>query len=599
MLLGVLVTLGVIILFATPGPWHRVVPAVAQHPPLAPAPPPRDVALFVKGPGDQGYAGVVWLHIAIAQSQFTAVVVPLRLTCELPGGGLQPLDEIVDQAGPKIAAQALGARLSVTFGAWITIDPLAVDVALPGFITLPTPLHGRATPLVGVWATNQSPTLALRRQVAYLQAVLKNGLDGEINLVAFVNYILGSTDVDTGLKLQAASAIGAALDNTGPGDLMTSSLPVTVDRRGRYERWLAEPDALLALRQSFAFDAMSPIYGPTVRMRPAGRTVLVLTSPLGRRAATYRAAFARALRGYGARDVVVRLRSCASAAAVGRALTQTGPAAAPLGVVVALGQPGDATATSPDARATLAAALAGVRSAALPAVVSQVPNAGIAVNRNIAAQAAGAGLPLSPVAAVLGATAGGATPSAGQSGTPSAEQSAMPGAATPGGRSAMPSAATPGAGQNPASPAATASSAMSVAPAVAAERAVSVVEAARWARLDAATFVRAVQPAFFAPRLVATRLGVSYYERTLTRVAVVGPTATAAGLAARLDVYGYAAQAVATAGQLFPSVAETIVYYRTSDKREALALAGDLGLPASQIQPSNNGPAPLTVVVAG
>ena len=35
-----------------------------------------------------------------------------------------------------------------------------------------------------------------------------------------------------------------------------------------------------------------------------------------------------------------------------------------------------------------------------------------------------------------------------------------------------------------------------------------------WARLNAATFVRAVQPAFFAPRLAATRLGVTYYERT-------------------------------------------------------------------------------------
>jgi len=568
-LLGVLVTLGVIILFATPGPWHRVVPAVAQHPPLAPAPPPRDIAVFVKGPDGQGCAGVVWLHVSIAESRFTAVVVPARLTCELPGGGLQPLDEIVDQAGPNVAAHALGARLSVTFGAWLTIDPLATRTALPGLITLPTPVHGRATPLVGIWATNQSPTRAVRRQVAYLQTVLKSGLDGEINLVAFVNYILGSTDVDTGLKLEAASAIGAALDKTDPGDLVTSSLPVTVDRRGHYERWLPQAVPLLALRQSFAFDAMSPVYGATVRSRPAGRTVLVLTSPLGRRAAAYRAAFASALRGYGVRDVVVRLRTCTSAEAVGRVLAQGDGAAAPLGVVVALGRPGAAATPSADVRATLAAALAGVRSTALPAVVSQVPGAGVAVNRNIAAQAAGAGLPLSPVAAVLEATARATTPSA-----------------------------TPGAGQSPVSAPPSASPATSVAPAVAAERTISPAEAARWARLDAATFVRVVQPAFFAPRLVATRLGVSYYERTLTRVAVVGPAASAAGLAARLDVFGYAAQATATAGG-FPSSVKTIVYYNASDKLQALALAGDLGLPASQTARSSSGSAPVTVVLPG
>ena len=594
-LLGVLVTLGVIILFATPGPWHRVVPAVAKRPPLAPAPPPRDMAVFVNGPAKQGCAGVVWLHLDVDEARFTAVVVPARLTCELPGAGLQPLAEIADQAGPKVAAHALGKCLSVTFGSWITVDPLAVRAALPGFISTPNLVHGRPVPLVGVWAKNQSPTLALRRQVHYLRAVLKNGLADQLNLVGFVNYILGSTDVDTALKLQAASTIGAALNTTGPGDLVTSSLPVTVDLRGRYERWLPAAYPLLALRQSFAFDATSPVYEPTVQTRRAGRTVLVLTAPLGRRAATYRNAFARALRGYGVRGVVVRLRSCSSPGAVERALAQTGTRAAPLGVVVALGPPGDSGDSPGTTGPTLAAALAGVRAAALPAIVSEVPGAGVAVNYNIAAQAAGAGLPLSPVAALLAApvAAGsasptpGASPSSSGSATPSSSATpAIRGSATPASGAGATAGATPAAGATPGASVATALSAGVV---------------ARWARLDAATFVRVVQPAFFAPRLAATHLGVSYYERTLTKVAVVGPAAAPARLAARLDVMGYAAKPAATPGPRFPSSVLTIVYYAKPDKRQALALAGDLGLSAAQIAPSasSSSTAPLTVVLPG
>ena len=146
LLLGVLVTLGVIILLATPGPWHKVVPAVASHPPLAPPPPPHDIAVFVNGPRLEGCAGVVWLHIDYTQARFTAVVVAPSLTCLLPGAGLQPLSEIVDEAGPRSGAQALGARLGVKLDSWLTVDPLAVRAAIPGFIDVP---HGAHPPAAG------------------------------------------------------------------------------------------------------------------------------------------------------------------------------------------------------------------------------------------------------------------------------------------------------------------------------------------------------------------------------------------------------------------------------------------------------------------
>ena len=563
LLLGVLVTLGVIILLATPGPWHRVVPAVATHPPLAPPPPPRDIAVFVNGPRLEGCAGVVWLHIDYDQSRFTAVVVPVRLACDLPGAGLQPLVEIADQAGPGAAARALGARLGVSFGSWATIDPQALRDALPGFFSVATQVvHPRPVPLVGVWTVRQPLVRALQRQVRYLRLVLRDGAAGELNLVGFVNYVLGSTDVTTALKLQAVSAIGAALDTAGAGDLVTSSLPVVVDRRGGYERWLPSPDALLALRQSFAFDAASPVYAPTVDVRPAGRAVVVLTSPLGRWAATYRVAFERALQGYGVRGVRVEMVACGSPAAVARAFGRR-TVGSSLGVVVALGRSATGLTPATSTAAVLGAALRGVQAAALPAVVSEVPGPAVAVNHTIDAQAAAAGLPLSAVAAVMAAPAAGGSPA------PGAAASAV--------------SPAPGAAASAGSPGAAVGDSLTTALVVA------------WARLDAATFVRAVQPAFFAPRLAATRLGVTYYERTLTRVAVVGAAAAAGRLIARLDVFGYVA-APAPAGSLAPAALPT-VYYHPADRRLALALAGDLGLRTSQVVQSAGGSRGLTVVI--
>ncbi len=579
LLLGVLVTLGVIILLATPGPWHRVVPAVATRPPLAPPPPPRNVAVFVNGPRLQGCAGVVWLHIAYDQPRFTAVVVPARLSCNLPGAGLQPLAQIVNQAGPQAGARALGARLGVSFGSWITIDPVALRAALPGFVNVATKVvHPRPVPLVGVWTVHQPPARALQRQVRYLRLVLRDGSAGELNLVGFVNYMLGSTDVNTSFKLQALSAIAAALNIADAGDLVTSSLPVVVHRRGRYERWLPAPAALLALRQSFAFDAASPIYGATVHVRPAGRTLIVLASPLGRLAAKYRAAFERELRGYGVRGVGVELNACRSPVDVARALDQ-GASKPSLGVVVALGESAGGVEPAAATAQVLGAALTGVQARALPAIVSEVP-ADTPINDFIKARAAAAGLPLSPVAAALAAPLASATPAASTS--PAA--SATPAASGSPAASATPAAST--------SPAASATPAASGSPAAAAGEGLTPAVVAAWARLDAATFVRAVQPAFFAPRLAATRLGVTYYERTLTRVAVVGPAQAAAHLVALLDVFGYAAL---RSSESLPATLEPIVYYRKGDQRLALALAGDLGLRPSQVVLSAGGPVGLTV----
>jgi hypothetical protein len=592
LLLGVLVTLGVIILLATPGPWHRVVPAVASRPPLAPPPPPRDIAIYLEGPGAEGCAGAIWLHIDYDLPEFTAAVVPARLACYQPGAGLQPLATIVDDAGPKAATKALSETLSVSFGSWLEIDPLSVRAALPGFITQYSQLiHPRALPLAGVWSTGQPSTLAFTRQIAYLRDLLREGVADQVNLVGFVNYILGSRDVSTGLTLQAASAVGAALDLSDAGDLVTTSLPVTVARRGAYERWRAQGRALLALRLALEFDATSPVYGATVAATTPSPTVDVLTSPLGRWAAVYRAAFARALRSYGARGVRVEMIRCATPGAATRALS--GARRSSLGVVVAVGRTATGAPTVSRTTAVVRAALAAVREAQLPAVVSQAPDAGVAVNGAIAAQATLAGLPLSPVAAALAARAAAASASASPSAGPSAASSVAATASPSPGTTAS---ASPSAGMTAAaSPGATAAGRPSPAPTTTiGPLAASVVTA--WARLDAATFVRAVQPEFFAPRLPAAGLGVTYYQRTLTKVVVAGPAAAADRLATRLQVDGWAAQRAPASTK---PVGETTVYYSGGDRRLARALAGDLGLHTAQIVRSPGGSRPLTVVLPG
>ncbi len=608
LLLGVAVTLGVIILLATPGPWHKVVPAVASRPPLAPPPPPRDIAVFLKGPGHEGFAGALWLHIDYEQSDFTVVVVPVRLACDLPSAGQLPLGEIVDKAGPRVAAKALGDRLAVAFSSWITLDPLAVRAALPGFVTSKTSsLHRPELPLTGVWALDQAPLVALQRQMRYLQFALKGGLSDEINLVGLVNYVLGSNDVSTALRLQAASAIGAALDAAGPGNVVTSSLPAIVHRRGSYERWTVSQAALLALRQSLAFDAAAPIYQPALVVRPAGRAVVVVTSPLGRFTAAYRTAFTRALRAYGAGAATVELRAATTPTAAVRALARPG-GGTPLGVVVALGRSAKGAVPSKRTAALVSAALGTVLASEVPAVVSEVPATPAAINKVIDTQAKRAGLPLSPVAAALAAPGPSASPTVGAS--PTASASPTPGATTAAGSTPTPGAAaasptpTAGATAGPAA-AATATAATSPRPTPAASSSTATSEGGgapltpalvrAWARLDAATFVRAVQPAFFAPRLAATGLGVTFYDRTRTQVVVAGSPPAAARLAANLDVFGYAARTEAAglpAAALLP-----VIYYQPGDRWLARALAGDLGLPASQVRAAVRSSAALTVVL--
>jgi len=128
LLLGVLVALGVVILLATPGPWHKVVgpaPAVKLTPPA-----PDDVAVFVLGGRNGSCSGVVWLHTSSEKPRLTAVVIAERVQAFAPGAGYAAIGDIVDAAGPSTAAQALGDALGVKMDAWLTLGRQALRHAI-------------------------------------------------------------------------------------------------------------------------------------------------------------------------------------------------------------------------------------------------------------------------------------------------------------------------------------------------------------------------------------------------------------------------------------------------------------------------------------
>ncbi|HEY5113880.1 MAG TPA: hypothetical protein VIJ45_07200, partial [Coriobacteriia bacterium] len=128
LLLGVLLALGVIILLATPGPWHKV---VGPAPPVKLAPPaPVDVAVFALGGADDTCTAIVWLHVDQVRPALSAVVLAPKTQGFVPGAGFTPLRDIVDEVGPGVATAAVGQALDVPMDAWIALDRQALRLAL-------------------------------------------------------------------------------------------------------------------------------------------------------------------------------------------------------------------------------------------------------------------------------------------------------------------------------------------------------------------------------------------------------------------------------------------------------------------------------------
>lgn len=520
LVLGILVALGVIILLATPGPWHVVVTSTPQV--RLVAPPPSDVAVFVNGTSSpRRCTGVVWLHLRYDVPSLSCMVVPAELDGRLAGAGYGPVKRIVHDAGPAAASQALGRALGVKMGAWVYLSRNALMAAFPGSVgataTLPSRAQVRAAWQAWGGAGAAAPRFAA--QTSFLRRAVSDSSWVDLNLVAFVNYVLAAPDLDTDLRLQGASAIATVLKTATPDRIVVGALPAEELWCGRYRRWVPQPHALLALRQSFAFEASVPVFRPTVSQRRLPQRVLVVTSPA--RAGVlraYRAGLERALRDSSGRRVTVDVVPVSSAIAA-LPLVERSATLPPLAVVVAIGR--QRPAVPQGIEQGLRLLLDALAAAGQPALVSEVPTAGggpwAAVNKAIDTAAAASGTPLSPVAPLL------------------------------------PRLASYGSSLD--------------------ERLVT-----RWASLNAQALMRAVEPAYFAPALLSTRSGFDYYQRRTTSVSVIGSDpSVVARQAASVANLGFAT-VLGRPGDM-PAVGYRALYYRPTALRPALILAGELHLP--------------------
>ena len=117
---------------------------VGKRPPVRlEAPTPDDVAVFVMGGRGGSCSGVVWLHLDAERNSLTAVVVAPRVSGFSPTDGYAPVAAIAGSAGPSTAAAALGGALGVSMDAWVALDRQASDLAIQAMFPANEPRAAR------------------------------------------------------------------------------------------------------------------------------------------------------------------------------------------------------------------------------------------------------------------------------------------------------------------------------------------------------------------------------------------------------------------------------------------------------------------------
>jgi hypothetical protein len=540
LLLGVLLVLGVIILLATPGPWHKVVGPAA---PAQPAPTgPTDLAVFALAGADGACTAVVWLHVDHARPALTAVVLAPATQGFVPGAGFTPLCRIVDEVGPGVAAEALGQALDVPMDAWITLDRQALRLAL-------APRTSAATargPLLqylraqAAWEGRGNARRVWSTQYQALGSTLARLPFERINVVSFSNYVLGWGHVQSDLDLQGATSLATMLGDLLPTEVDVRGAAAIVETCRRGEAWRLDRSALEQLRQSLAFGLTPPPAGTSVKRRPRPARVLVVLPGLGYGSDVYVNEVRRRLRRSAGAPVAVRAVRAPRWDGLVAQTTAAAESWRPLAVLVAppAGLGGVETA---EAAATALRSLGErLQAAGQPAVLS------------------------APLPAETTATAAPATDAL--------------------------SVAIRAAGQ-PVSPLAGPRDELLSA------RYARTLDATLLAaaRANVATLVRACWPGALAPRLASTRIGFSFAARRRTTVGVSAPTDRAAETAtALLRTWGYRTTSV-TVTDWTPPRSGRGVYYRAGMRRAALALAGDLDLRPAAVVRDESAPAALTL----
>ncbi len=540
LLLGVLLALSVIILLATPGPWHNVV-GPAEPAQLAPKG-PTDLAVFALAGADGACTSVVWLHVDQARPALTAVVLAPATQGFVPGAGFTPLRRIVDQVGPGAATQALGQTLDVPMDAWLTLDRQALRLALAPRTPTATargPLlhYLRAQP---AWEGRGKAGRVWSTQYQALGTTLARLPFERINIVSFSNYVLGWGHVQSDLDLQGATSLAGTLRELLPTQVDVRAAAAIVETCRRGEAWRVDRSALEQLRQSLAFGLTPPTAGTSITRRPRpARVLVVLPGPSYASDAYLNEVRRRLRRSAGAPVAVqaVRVPRWDGLVAQTTAAVESWP---PLAVLVAPPAGLGGAETAEDAAAALRRLGDRLRQAGQPAVLSaplpaETTATAAPATDALAVAIRSAGLPVSPLAGPQDTL---------PSGRPLQSLDARLTAA---------------------------------------------------ARANVATLVRACWPGALAPRLASTRLGFSFAARRRTTVGVSAPAERAAAAAAALlRRWGYKTTSVPATGWT-PSLSGRGVYYRAGMRRAALALAGDLGLGPSAVVRDEGAPAALTL----
>ena len=546
LLLGVLLALGVVILLATPGPWHKV---VGPAPPVQLEPPaPTDVAVFALGAADGTCTAILWLHVDQVRPALTAVVLAPETEGFVPGAGFTPLRRVVDEVGPGVAATALGQALGVTMDAWIALDSQALQLALA-----PRSLAGEARgPLLqyeraqAAWEGRGQARRVWATQYQALGSTLARLPFERLNVVAFSNYVLGWGHVRSDLNLQGATSLATTFRELLLTEVDVRGAAAIVETCLRGEAWRVDRSAMEQLGQSLAFGLTPPPTGTSVTRWPRPALVLVvLPGPRYRSDAYVKEVRRRLRRSAGAPVAVQAVKAPRWDGLVART-TAAIESWRPLAVLIAP-PAGSGGAETADAAAVALRRLGeSLRAAGQPALLS-------------------APLPEETTA------------------------TAVPASAAPA-RDALDVAIR--AGGQPVSPLV----GLSDAPAGAQGAARSLdARLTAAARANVATLVRACWPGALAPRLASTRLGFSFAARRRTTVGVSASTNSAAASAtALLRTWGYQTTSV-QATDWTPQRPGRGVYYRAGMLRAALSLAGDLGLQAAAVVADEGAPTALTL----
>ncbi len=536
LLLGILVTLAVVILLATPGPWQKVVGI--STPAVRGSSPPEDIAVFVLGGSNRRCTGVVWLHVDHKRVSVTANVVAPQTQGSVSGGGYVPLHWIVDDLGPQAAADALGAVLKVELDAWVTLDRDALRLAVPTMFTGGAERHRLELYVAAAHAWQGDGGLAASWPAQYetLREALPQIAFEDMNVVAFANYVLGFGITQNELDLQAATSVAETLRVVRPNHVRVRACPAVVDVCRGAESWALDTIALRQLRHALSVGLTPPACEPAVTARQRAAKVLVVLPDDGIDVESYvgevRSGLARIAGAPVAVRVVTGSASTDLVTVVRSAVAEWGPLAVLVGPARADGERPGAMAASLE---ELGAVLSRRRQ---PAVISL------------------------PLASPATAVAEGAT-------TADSLTTAIEAAGMPVSRLSGTTAEGAGAGKR-------------------ATRAA--------ARANVQTLVRACWPGALSPGLASTRLGYSFAAcRTVTVGVLAESNEAGERAAARLRLWGYQAEALSSGGWQ-PELPGRVLYYRSTMRRAALALGGDLGLKPAAIATDDAAPAELTLV---